>query len=223
MANGITCGCQVNYIMKRESDNIRTKDGMTAIGRAIKRVFDFCGAVVGIICTMPLCLVICLAQLIEGEGPIFYRQERVGRHGKVFRIWKFRTMKVTAENEGPQLAQEQDDRLTQVGRFLRSHHLDELPQLLNVLTGDMSFVGYRPEREYFINQILELRPDYTDLYISRPGVTSNATLHNGYTDTMEKMIRRLDMDLEYLRTRSVWTDLSIICETLSCVIGGKKI
>ena len=132
-------------------------------------------------------------------------------------------MKVTAENEGPQLAQEQDDRLTQVGRFLRSHHLDELPQLLNVLTGDMSFVGYRPEREYFINQILELRPDYTDLYISRPGVTSNATLHNGYTDTMEKMIRRLDMDLEYLRTRSVWTDLSIICETLSCVIGGKKI
>ena len=212
MANGITCGCQVNYIMKRESDNIRTKDGMTAVGRAIKRVFDFCGAVVGIICTMPLCLVICLAQLIEGE-----------RHGKVFRIWKFRTMKVTAENEGPQLAQEQDDRLTQVGRFLRSHHLDELPQLLNVLTGDMSFVGYRPEREYFINQILELRPDYTDLYISRPGVTSNATLHNGYTDTMEKMIRRLDMDLEYLRTRSVWTDLSIICETLSCVIGGKKI
>lgn len=223
MADGTARWCQVNYIMKIDSEKNKTKDGMSAVGRIIKRVFDFCGAVIGIVCTLPLCLVICLAQLIEGEGPIFYRQERVGRHGKVFRIWKFRTMKVTAEAEGPQLAQEQDDRLTPVGRFLRSHHLDELPQLMNVLTGDMSFVGYRPEREYFIKQILELRPDYTDLYISRPGVTSNATLHNGYTDTMEKMIRRLDMDLEYLRNRSVLTDLSIILETLSCVIGGKKI
>lgn len=132
-------------------------------------------------------------------------------------------MKVTAEDDGPQLAQEQDDRLTSVGRFLRLHHLDELPQLINVLAGDMSFVGYRPEREYFIKQIMELRPDYSDLYISRPGVTSNATLHNGYTDTMEKMIRRLDMDLEYLHTRNLMTDLSIIGETLGLVVGGKKI
>ncbi len=196
---------------------------MSWIGRCIKRLFDFVGAAVGLVCTFPLFLVISLAQLIEGEGPVFYRQERVGYRGRTFRIWKFRTMKTTAEDEGPQLAQEQDDRLTQVGRFLRSHHLDELPQLLNVLTGDMSFVGYRPEREYFIRQIMQHRPDYADLYVSRPGVTSNATLHNGYTDTMEKMIRRLDMDLDYLHHRSLLTDANIIVETLCCVLGGKKI
>lgn len=196
---------------------------MTAFERGVKRTFDAIGAFVGLICTSPVFLVIAIAQKVEGEGPVFYRQERVGRHGKHFKIWKFRTMKVTAEDDGPQLAQEQDDRLTSVGRFLRLHHLDELPQLINVLAGDMSFVGYRPEREYFIKQIMELRPDYSDLYISRPGVTSNATLHNGYTDTMEKMIRRLDMDLEYLHTRNLMTDLSIIGETLGLVVGGKKI
>ena len=209
--------------MTRESDKVNTIDGMTAGGRAVKRAFDVAGAFLGLICTSPAFLIIAIAQKVEGEGPVFYRQERVGLHGKHFRIWKFRTMKVTAECDGPQLAQEKDDRLTRVGRFLRLHHLDELPQLINVLTGDMSFVGYRPEREYFICQIMELRPDYTDLYISRPGVTSNATLHNGYTDTMDKMIRRLDMDLEYLRTRTLFTDLAIIGETLASVLRGKKI
>jgi len=135
---------------------------------------------------------------------------------------KFRTMKVTAEEDGPQLAQEQDDRLTSVGRFLRMHHLDELPQLINVLKGDMSFVGYRPERAFFIDQIKELRPDYVNLYKSRPGVTSDATLHNGYTDTMDKMIIRLNMDLEYLQRRNLWVDMRIIGETLLSVFGGKK-
>lgn len=196
---------------------------MTACEKVVKRTFDAIGAFVGLICTSPVFLVIAIAQKVEGEGPVFYRQERIGYHGKKFKIWKFRTMTVTAEDDGPQLAQEKDDRLTKVGRFLRLHHLDELPQLINVLTGDMTFVGYRPEREYFIKQIMELRPDYSDLYISRPGVTSNATLHNGYTDTMEKMIRRLDMDLDYLKKRNLMTDLTIIGETLGLVIGGKKI
>lgn len=214
---------KVNDIMKRNSDIRITKDRMTATERSVKRVFDFFGAVVGLTLTSPLFLVIAIAQKVEGEGPVFYRQERVGRHGKHFSIWKFRTMKVAAEKDGPQLAQEQDDRLTKVGRFLRAHHLDELPQLINVLVGDMSFVGYRPEREYFINKILEIRPDYVDLYISRPGVTSNATLHNGYTDTMDKMIRRLDMDLEYLSKRSLLTDAAIIMETLCSIVCGKKI
>ena len=196
---------------------------MTACEKVVKRTFDAIGAFVGLICTSPVFLVIAIAQKVEGEGPVFYRQERIGYHGKKFKIWKFRTMTVTAEDDGPQLAQEKDDRLTKVGRFLRLHHLDELPQLINVLTGDMTFVGYRPEREYFIKQKMELRPDYSDLYISRPGVTSNATLHNGYTDTMEKMIRRLDMDLDYLKKRNLMTDLTIIGETLGLVIGGKKI
>ena len=207
--------------MTRESEYI-IKDGMSTLEKSLKRVFDFLGSVLGLIITSPIFLAIIIAQKIEGEGPVFYRQERIGRDGKAFKIVKFRTMKTTAEEEGPQLAHEHDDRLTKVGRFLRLHHLDELPQLFNVLMGDMSFVGYRPERAYFINQILEIRPDYVNLYMSRPGVTSNATLHNGYTDTMDKMIIRLDMDLEYLKHRSLWGDAKIIGETLFSVAGGKK-
>ena len=206
--------------MAKELENIT--DGMGRMGRFMKRTFDIIGALLGLILTSPIFLVVAIAQKIEGEGPVFFRQERIGKDGKAFDILKFRTMKTTAEDNGPQLAQADDDRLTDVGKFLRNHHVDELPQLWNVLVGDMSFVGYRPERQFFIDQIVELRPDYVQLYVSRPGVTSDATLHNGYTDTMDKMIRRLDMDLNYLRHRSIKLDCQIIMETLASVVGGKR-
>ena len=194
---------------------------MSTLEKSLKRVFDFLGSVLGLIITSPIFLAIIIAQKIEGEGPVFYRQERIGRDGKAFKIVKFRTMKTTAEEEGPQLAHEHDDRLTKVGRFLRLHHLDELPQLFNVLMGDMSFVGYRPERAYFINQILEIRPDYVNLYMSRPGVTSNATLHNGYTDTMDKMIERLNCDIVYVENMSLLLDMKIMFYTIGVVLTGK--
>lgn len=206
--------------MTKESE--QNIDGMGVVGRFTKRTFDIVGALVGLVLTSPIFLVVAIAQKMEGEGPVFFRQERIGKNGKAFNIIKFRTMKTTAEDNGPQLAQEGDDRLTGVGQFLRKHHLDELPQLWNVFVGDMSFVGYRPERQYFIDKIVELRPDYVQLYVSRPGVTSDATLHNGYTDSMDKMIRRLDMDLNYLRHRSIGLDSQIIAETLASVICGKQ-
>lgn len=212
---------QYEFVMKRESENT-IQDGMNSFERGVKRAFDIVGSLLGLIFTSPLFLAIAIAQKAEGEGPILYKQERIGLHGNHFYIHKFRTMKVAAETEGPQLAQDEDSRLTNVGRYLRSHHLDELPQLINVFLGDMTFVGYRPEREYFIKQILEQRPDYVKLYISRPGVTSNATLHNGYTDTMDKMIKRLDMDLSYLKNRTLLLDFKIIGETLYSIAGGKK-
>ncbi len=144
-------------------------------------------------------------------------------HGKPFHIYKFRTMIQKSESDGvPRLAQKNDERLTRIGRFLRAHHLDELPQLWNVFIGDMSFVGYRPERQYFIDQIMALRPDYAELYSLRPGVTSMATLNNGYTDTMEKMIRRLDMDLEYLHNQSFWLDTKILAKTFLRIVFGRK-
>ena len=124
-------------------------------------------------------------------------------------------MIVDAEKDGiPQLEADNDIRLTGFGRRLRAHHIDELPQLWNVLKGDMSFVGYRPERQFFINQIMEHNPDYSLLFRTRPGVTSLATIENGYTDTMEKMLRRLDMDLEYLRKRTLIMDMKIILRTI---------
>jgi lipopolysaccharide/colanic/teichoic acid biosynthesis glycosyltransferase len=105
---------------------------------------------------------------------------------------------------------------------LREHHLDELPQLFNVFVGDMSFVGPRPERKYFIDKIMEVNPNYDYLYLVRPGITSMATIYNGYTDTMEKMLKRLEMDLEYLQKRSLWLDLKIIVTTVLNIVEGKK-
>ena len=139
-------------------------------------------------------------------------------------IYKFRSMGKDAEEENvPRLSLGVNDgRLTKTGRFLREHHLDELPQLWNVLKGDMSFVGYRPERKYFIEKIMEQDRRYERLYAMRPGVTSLATLYNGYTDTMEKMLQRLRMDLDYLANRSLWLDLKIICLTVTSILLGKK-
>lgn len=207
--------------MKADIEN-HNIDAMNCFERMLKRTGDVVGSFILLLILSPVFLVIYIMQKIEGEGPAIYSQERIGYKGKPFYIYKFRTMKVEAEKGGvPQLAQKDDDRLTKVGRFLREHHLDEMPQLWNVLKGDMSFVGYRPERRYFIEKIMEHNPDYELLYVSRPGVTSNATLYNGYTDTMEKMLQRLDMDLDYLRHRTLGLDMKIMLATVFSVVGGK--
>jgi len=189
-----------------------------------KRIFDFVGALVGLLLFSPLLLIIYIGQKLTYNGPAFYTQERIGRGGKPFQIYKFRTMVVNNENDGvPQLAEADDSRLTRFGKFLRSHHLDELPQLWNVLRGDMSFVGPRPERKYFIDQIMTRDPRYERLYAIRPGVTSYATLYNGYTDTMEKMLRRLELDLYYMENYSWIFDMQILWKTFVSIIAGKKI
>ncbi len=189
----------------------------------LKRGLDIIGAAVGLVVLSPLYLVVYIAMKLSGCSTTIFSQERIGLHGKPFRIYKFRTMIKDSESDGiPMLAEEHDDRLTGMGRFLRAHHLDELPQLWNVLVGDMSFVGHRPERQYFIDKIMEHRPDYADLYALRPGVTSMATLYNGYTDTMEKMIKRLDLDLEYLHNQSLWLDTKILAKTFFSIVFGKK-
>ena len=132
-------------------------------------------------------------------------------------------MRTDAEQDGPALYQQgEDPRLTKVGKFLRDHHLDELPQLWNVVKGDMAFIGPRPEREFYIKQIMEHDPRYECLYQIRPGVTSYATLYNGYTDTMEKMLRRLELDLYYLEHRSWWFDAKILVNTFLSIVFGKK-
>lgn len=160
----------------------------------------------------------------DPDGDTIYAQERIGLGGKPFRLYKFRSMRTDAEVSGvPQLfAGDDDPRLTKIGAFIRAHHLDEFPQLWNVLKGDMSFVGPRPERAYYIQQIMERRPDYSRLYALRPGLFSYATLYNGYTDTIEKMIRRLDYDLQYLEDQSFMTDIKIIYLTSISIIFGKK-
>ena len=186
----------------------------------------FADCILSILCLIifsPLLLVCAIAIRMEDGLPVIYSQERIGLHGKPFMIYKFRSMRMNAEENGDPLLLEKkgDNRLTHVGGFLRRHHLDELPQLWNVLKGDMAFIGPRPERKYYIDQIIEQDPRYVYLYQIRPGVTSYATLYNGYTDSMEKMIRRLDLDLYYMEHRSLWLDTKILAKTFINIIFGK--
>ena len=204
---------------------VKTKviaDGMSAMERNVKRIGDFLLATISLLLVSPLMLLIYIMVRCEDGGPAIFRQERIGRFGRPFNIYKFRSMTVDAEKNGPQLcSHKKDERLTRIGKFLRKHHLDELPQLWNVICGDMSFIGPRPERKFYIDQIMERDPRYKNLYQIRPGVTSYATLYNGYTDTMEKMLRRLDMDLYYLEHRSWWFDARILGKTFIKIIFGR--
>ena len=199
-------------------------DGMSSFARYLKRASDCLLAFLAMIIFSPL-FVICyvLIKREDGGDPIF-KQERIGRFGRPFYIYKFRSMRMDAEKMGPQLSKAgggNDPRLTRVGKFIRAHHLDELPQLYNVFKGDMSFVGPRPERKFYIDQIMEYDKRYVYLYQIRPGVTSPATLYNGYTDTMAKMLSRLEYDLYYLGHRSWWLDMTLLFKTFCRIIFGK--
>lgn len=213
------------YKVSPIDDGTEIKNGMNKIERFIKRAFDFLFSGILIIIFSPLYIACYIAVKREDGGPAIYRQERIGYKGKKFNILKFRSMRMDAEKDGPQLFDAttgEDKRLTKIGKFLRAHHLDELPQLMNVFKGDMSFIGPRPEREYFIEKIMEADKRYRYLYQIRPGVTSFATLYNGYTDTLEKMLTRLYYDLYYLQHGSLTQDLSILWRTFRGIVVGKK-
>ena len=196
---------------------------MNRIERYSKRIFDLMIAAFSLVVFSPLMLICYIAVKREDGGPAIYKQERIGLYGKPFYIYKFRSMNMDAEKDGPTVVMhENEERMTKVGKFLRDHHLDELPQLWNVFKGDMAFVGPRPERKFYIDQIMEHDPRYACLYQIRPGVTSYATLYNGYTDTMEKMLKRLELDLYYLEHRSWWFDIKILINTFLNIAIGKK-
>ena len=180
-------------------------DAMGRRQRAVKRLLDVLFAVVGLVVLSPLMIAIALLLKSQRNGPAFFTQERIGQGGRPFTIYKFRTL------NGCDLQ-----------RFLPGHHRDELAQVWNVLRGDMAFVGPRPERKYYIDKIMLAGGRYELIYKMKPGLTSEATLYNGYTDTMEKMLRRLDMDISYLRRRALWLDFSIVVRTAARVISGRK-
>ena len=206
-----------------EYDERFIPDGMNGFERNVKRIVDCMIAVILMILFSPLFLICYLAVKSEDGGPAIFKQERIGRFGRPFYVYKFRSMRLDAEKHGPALyAGGKDGRLTRIGKFLREHHLDELPQLWNVFCGDMAFIGPRPERQFFIDQIMKEDPRYRFLFQIRPGVTSYATLYNGYTDTLEKMVRRLRYDLFYLEHRSWGFDFKILFMTFMSIVFGKK-
>lgn len=209
--------------MEQAESTENIQDGMGAASLAVKRVTDIVCSLAGLILLSPVYLVIILLMKRQNNGTVFFRQERIGYRARPFIIYKFRTMSSVIEENGPQLVAKCDDtNSTKLEQYLRGHHLDELPQLWNVLRGDMSFVGPRPERKYFIDKIMAVDASYRDIFRMRPGLTSEATLYNGYTDTMDKMIRRLHMDLSYLERRSLWLDLVIVVKTVLNIVTGKK-
>lgn len=195
---------------------------MTDAELCIKRAFDIVASALGLILLSPLFALIALQVKLSSRGPVFYSQERIGLYGLPFCIFKFRTMIDHAEEEGlPQLTHDNDPRITKIGHWLRKYRLDELPQLWNILRGDMSIVGPRPERPFFIEQIMKEAPYYCLLYKVRPGLTSWGPIRVGYTDTMEKMIERLNCDIVYVENMSLLLDLKILFFTTGVIIKGK--
>jgi exopolysaccharide biosynthesis polyprenyl glycosylphosphotransferase len=188
----------------------------------VKRTFDVIFSASVLIIGSPIYLIVALITKLSSNGPVFYSQERIGQWGKPFRIYKYRSMYVNSEKGTPMLSQgSNDNRITPWGRLMRKTRLDELPQFYNVMVGDMSIVGPRPERQYFINQIISEEPDYLKLLSVKPGITSIGQVKYGYASNVQEMIDRFKYDIEYLDKGSLKTDLSVIIQTIKVVTLGK--
>jgi sugar transferase (PEP-CTERM system associated) len=186
-----------------------------------KRLLDLTAASLGLLLAAPLMLLVALAVRLDSPGPILFRQERVGRGGRPFTLWKFRSMRTDAEKHGAVWAVAGDPRVTRVGRFIRKTRLDELPQLWNVLVGDMSLVGPRPEREMFVRQLTETCPWYEQRLVVRPGLTGWAQIKAPYASSFEESIEKLTFDLYYIKNLSIFLDLSILLSTARIVLLGQ--
>ncbi len=198
-----------------------TDHKMSDSALCIKRAFDIVASLLAMIFLSPIYLLLSVLVAVTSHGPVIYCQERIGLHGKPFRILKFRTMYLNSEPDTPLLSRDNDPRITPVGHFMRKYRLDELPQMWNIFRGDMSIVGPRPERGYFIDQIVKEAPYYCLLYKIRPGLTSWGPIKVGYTDTIEKMVDRLNYDIMYMENMSIQLDLKILFFTIRVICDGK--
>ncbi|MCH5234653.1 MAG: sugar transferase [Muribaculaceae bacterium] len=198
-----------------------TGPAMGDSSKNIKRSFDAIVSCLVLILLSPLYGILALMVKFSSKGSVIYKQERIGRHQKPFYIYKFRSMYEEAEDKGPQLSKENDDRITPTGKWMRKYRLDELPQFWNVLKGEMSIVGPRPEREFFIKQIVEKAPYYTLVCQVRPGITSWGMVKYGYASNVKQMVERTQYDLIYLANMSLSVDCKILIYTLKTVIGGE--
>jgi len=189
----------------------------------VKSLLDFLVAFLSLTITLPISLFLMAGIKLTSRGPVFYSHERIGRYGKPFIIYKFRSMYFEAEKNGPELSSRNDDRITPFGRFMRKSRLDEIPNFLNVLLGDMSLVGPRPERKHFIDLIIRQAPHYLQLLKVKPGITSWGQVRYGYAENVDQMIERLKYDLIYLDNMSLYVDFKILIYTVLTIIKRKGI
>lgn len=189
--------------------------------KTAKRMFDILFSTVALIIALPVLIIVAIAIKLDSKGPVFFKQERIGYRGRKFFIIKFRSMKSDAESAGPQLSGVNDNRRTKVGVILRKTRLDELPQFYNVLKGEMSIVGPRPERQYFIDQIVKVAPYYLRLHRIKPGITSWGQVKFGYAENVSQMIDRMKYDILYLENMSLGLDIKIMIYTAMIMIQGR--
>lgn len=194
---------------------------VSVVKRGVKRIMDISAASILLLLALPVFLLSAVVIKLESTGDIFYRQERVGRNGKVFMVVKFRSMRADAEKDGPVWAETRDDRVTRFGHFLRKYRIDELPQLINVLKGDMSFVGPRPERPVFVSELEKNIPFYGIRHVVKPGITGWAQIYYPYGASEQDALRKLEYDLYYIKNLSIGMDLSTIFQTIKVVLLGR--
>jgi sugar transferase (PEP-CTERM system associated) len=193
----------------------------SAIFKRLKRVLDISGSLFGLIVFSLVSVIISFAIRLESKGPVLYRQKRVGEDGKIFHLLKFRSMRADAEANGPVWAQKDDQRVTRVGRIIRKLRLDEVPQMFNVLRGEMSFVGPRPERPFFVEQLKSEIPFYSERHVVKPGITGWAQISYPYGASKEDALEKLKYDLYYIKHMSLLFDLLIVLQTVKIVLLGK--
>ncbi|MCM1152766.1 MAG: sugar transferase [Muribaculum sp.] len=201
-----------------------TSPAMSDFQTNVKRVIDVSLSSIALILLAPVIGAVALAvKISDGKGPVFYSQERIGLHQQTFKIIKFRSMKTNAESKGPQLSSDDDPRVTPIGRFLRKYRIDEIPQFWNVIKGDMSLVGPRPERRFFIEKIEKRMPQYTLLQQVRPGITSWGMVKYGYARNIDEMLKRAKFDMIYLSNMSLLMDVKIMIHTVRTIVTGKGV
>ncbi len=189
----------------------------------VKQLMDLIISVFALTLLIPLNLVLIIGVKLSSSGPVLYKQDRIGRFGREFQIYKFRSMYHNAEENGPELSSKHDPRVTRFGQLMRKHRLDEIPNFINVLKGDMALVGPRPEREYFIDKIIVKAPHYTHLQKVKPGITSWGQVKYGYAENVEEMIKRLRYDILYIENMSLFVDVKILAYTVITILKGRGV
>ena len=212
-------GTKPDYIPNNTSINSKTeKPALTELLRQFTNVLF---SIIALLILSPVIIILVILIRISGKGPVIYSQDRIGKNGKPFVIYKFRSMIYNAESGNPRLSGMNEERITRIGKFIRKYRIDEIPNFINVIKCDMAIVGPRPERRFFIDQIVERNPEFTKLLNVNPGITSWGQVKYGYATNVDEMLERLDYDLFYIKNRSLWFDVKIFLYTIVTILKGK--